>query len=63
MCNVTISLLELFRKYPDAESARKYFEDRKWSNGVYCPHCNEVEKITKRKMVTIAVIPARKILL
>ena len=49
MCEVTISLFELFRKYPDAKSARKYFEDRKWSKGVYCPHCEEVERITKRK--------------
>ena len=49
MREVTISMLELFRKYPDAESARKYFEDRKWSKDVYCPHCEEVEGITKRK--------------
>ena len=49
MCKVTISTFELFTKYPDAESARKYFEERRWSKGVACPHCEEVERITKRK--------------
>ena len=49
MCEVTISLLELFRKFPDAESARVYFEERRWSKGVVCPHCEESERITKRK--------------
>ena len=49
MCKVTISTFELFTKYPDAESARKYFEERRWSKGVTCPHCEEVERITKRK--------------
>ena len=49
MCKVTVSLLELFRRFPDGESARIHFENRRWANGVYCPHCEEKERITKRK--------------
>jgi len=49
MCKVTVSLLELFRRFPDGESARIHFENRRWKNGVYCPHCEEKERITKRK--------------
>jgi len=49
MCKVTVSLLELFRRFPDGESARVHFENRRWANGVVCPHCEEKERITKRK--------------
>ncbi len=34
-----ISLYELFKKFPDEESARIYFEERRWTAGKYCPHC------------------------
>lgn len=46
---VTISILELFRKYPDAESARLYFEQRRWKGTVVCPHCKSCEHITTRR--------------
>ena len=49
MCKVTVSLLELFRRFPDGESARIHFESRRWADGVYCPHCEEKERITVRK--------------
>lgn len=49
MCQVTISVFELFQKYPDVESARKYFEERRWAEGVVCPFCGETDKITTRK--------------
>lgn len=49
MCKVTVSLLELFRRFPDGESARIHFEKRRWPDGVYCPHCDEKQRITKRK--------------
>lgn len=35
--------------YPDAESARIYFEKRRWPYMVVCPHCGEAENITVRK--------------
>ena len=47
--NITLSTFELFRKFPDAESARIYFEDRRWGDTVACPHCGGFERITARK--------------
>ena len=44
----TISTFELFRLYPDAESARIYFERRRWHGHVVCPHCRKDEKISAR---------------
>ena len=46
---ITISLLELFRMFPDHESARAYFEARRWPNGVCCPVCGLGDRITVRK--------------
>ena len=46
---VTISLLQLFKLYPDQESAREYLEQRRWPNGVTCPQCAERERIKARK--------------
>ncbi len=37
--NVTISTFQLFKLFPDEESARKYLESRLWPKGVRCPHC------------------------
>ena len=44
-----ISTFDLFERFPDAESARKYFEGRLWPNGVVCPVCGLGERITARK--------------
>jgi transposase-like protein len=49
MSRSTISTFQLFSKYPDAESARKYLESRLWPNGVICPTCRKDERITTRK--------------
>lgn len=49
MSKSTISTFQLFSMYPDAESARVYFEARRWPNMVICPHCGEAENITVRK--------------
>lgn len=35
----TISLYALFKRFPDEESARLYFENNRWASGKYCPHC------------------------
>ena len=34
-----ISLPELFRKFPDDDTARGWFESVMWSDGAACPHC------------------------
>ena len=35
----TISLYEFFQKFPKEESARLYFENKRWSGETICPHC------------------------
>jgi transposase-like protein len=46
---ITISLLEIFKMFPDAESARQYLEDRLWPKGVRCPICGLGNRIGIRK--------------
>lgn len=46
---VTISLMEMFRQFPDQESARVYLERRLWANGVKCRTCGGGDRITARK--------------
>lgn len=38
----TISLYEFFAKFPNEESARLYFEDKRWSVTKCCPHCGSL---------------------
>ena len=47
--NITISTFQLFRMFPDQETARKYLESRLWSKGARCPCCGLGERITVRK--------------
>ncbi len=49
MDKVTISTFQFFNMFPDAESARSYFEKQRWAKGVKCPHCKETKNITNRK--------------
>ncbi|NTU73555.1 IS1595 family transposase [Candidatus Roizmanbacteria bacterium] len=46
---VTISTFQLFKMFPDQESARTYLENQIWPKGVKCPHCNTADRITTRK--------------
>ena len=39
MSKSTISTFELFQMFPDQESARVYFEARRWPDGATCPDC------------------------
>ena len=48
MSKSTISTFELFQQYPDAESARVYFESRRWQGHVVCPHCGSDSRISAR---------------
>lgn len=49
MSKSTISTFELFQMFPDAESARTYFEQKRWPTGATCPACNEVKRVHPRK--------------
>ena len=57
---VTISLLQMFRMFPDQESARKYIEKRLWPNGPKCPFCGSAERITYRKNGFYRCNPCKK---
>ena len=46
---LTISTFQLFKLFPDQESARLYLESRLWPNGVKCPICAAGERVTTRK--------------
>jgi transposase-like protein len=47
---ITISRYELVKKFPDAESARLYLEQRRWGGTPACPHCGLIERIQVRKV-------------
>ena len=49
MSRSTISTFELFEMFPDQESARAYFEGKRWPDGAVCPACNEAKRIGTRK--------------
>lgn len=49
MSRSTISTFELFQRFPDAESARLYFEAARWPDGAVCPACGEAKRIGTRK--------------
>ncbi len=45
----TISFLEIIKLFPDQDTARLYIEQRRWPDGVSCPHCHERKRIGTRK--------------
>ena len=49
MSKSTISTFELFQMFPDQESARAYFEAKRWPAGAVCPACGEEKRIGTRK--------------
>ena len=42
-----ISLLELYRMFPDAAAAERWFEQARWADGVRRANCNG-ERVTRR---------------
>lgn len=38
----TISLYQFFQQFPDEEAARKFFEGKRWKEGVSCAHCGSL---------------------
>ena len=34
-----ITIMELLKMFPDDATAEKWFEDQRWPDGRYCPHC------------------------
>lgn len=61
MSRSTISAYELHRRFPDAESARKYMEARRWGTTPTCPSCGIFEPIYRLKMVGFYRCPGCKL--
>lgn len=40
-----LSLYDFFKKFPDEQSARVFFETKRWSNGKCCPHCGSFDVV------------------
>ena len=38
-----LSLIELMELFPDNAIAEKWFEERRWPNGRFCPHCGDFD--------------------
>ncbi len=49
MSKSTISLIQLFERFPDQDTARAYMEQQRWPDGIECPHCCERKRIGTRK--------------
>ena len=49
MSRSTISAYQIFQMFPDQEAARTFMEQKRWPDGVQCPHCQEDERIGTRK--------------
>ena len=48
MSGTTISTFELLQRFPDAEAARVYLEERRWHDSPVCPFCDATERIRAR---------------
>lgn len=49
---VTVSTYEFLKRFPDAEAARLYLEERRWSGKPVCPHCAERDRVQTRKVTS-----------
>ena len=49
MSRSTISFIEIFQRFPNQEVARAFMEQKRWPDGIQCPHCQEDERIGTRK--------------
>ena len=48
-----ISLVELFRRFPDDATAEAWFVKRRWPHGIACPHCGSTNVQTGAKHKTM----------
>ena len=49
MNRTTISLIEMFNRFPNQDAARSYMEAQRWPDGPICPNCQEAKRIHARK--------------
>ena len=48
-----ISLIEIMRQFPDDATAEVWFIERRWPNGISCPHCGSLNVQTGAKHKTM----------
>ena len=42
---MALSVIELVEKFPSEDSATKWLESKRWSEGRYCPHCGSMDAV------------------
>jgi len=58
-----VSIAQFFKKFPDNESARKWFEEQRWGKDEkdrYCPHCGSVRTTTVKHLMPYRCKDCRK---
>ena len=48
-----VSLIELYRMFPDDETAEAWFVESRWPNGPACPHCGSTHVLSGAKHATM----------
>ena len=46
----TVSLYQFFKRFPNEETARTYFETNRWAGEVSCPHCGSLSVAAVKSM-------------
>lgn len=49
--HVTVSTYQFLKSIPDAETARKLLEQKRWNGSPVCPCCSEQQRVQVRKVV------------
>lgn len=55
-----ISMTELFRMFPDDETSEAWLVQRRWKDGVHCPHCGSTNVQTGAKHKTMPYLCREK---
>jgi transposase-like protein len=61
MSRSTISAYELHRRFPDAESARRYMEEKRWAGSPACPTCHSIKPVYKLRTAGYYRCPSCKL--
>ena len=51
MKKLTVSTYEFLQRFPDEGMARVHLEENRWHGHPVCPHCGEVARVQRRKLV------------
>ena len=48
-----LTLVELYRRFPDDATAERWFTETRWPDGPHCPHCGSVNVLGGAKHPTM----------